>query len=72
MNNSITSIYRDILVKAQTDAIDNISEDTKALFKESAELSELNQKARNAVIKELNKRFDKQIAENIEVRKELP
>ena len=70
--NSITSIYRDILVEAQTDAIDNISEDTKALFKESIELSELNQKARNAVIKELNKRFDKQIAENIEVRKELP
>lgn len=70
--NSIKSIYRDILVKTQTDAIDNISEDTKALFKESIELSELNQKARNAVIKELNKRFDKQIAENIEVRKELP
>ncbi len=70
--NSITSIYRDILVKTQTNAIDNISEDTKALFKESIELSELNQKARNAVIKELNKRFDKQIAENIEVRKELP
>ena len=69
--NSNTSIYRDILVKAQTDAIDNISEDTKALFKESIELSEL-KKARNAVIKELNKRFDKQIAENIEVRKELP
>lgn len=70
--NSITSIYRDILVETQTDAIDNISEDTKALFKESIELSELNQKARNAVIKELNKRFDRQIAENIEVRKELP
>ena len=69
---SFTSIYRDILVETQTDAIDNISEDTKALFKESIELSELNQKARNAVIKELNKRFDKQIAENIEVRKELP
>lgn len=58
--NSITSIYRDILVETQTDAIDNISEDTKALFKESIELSEL------------NKRFDRQIAENIEVRKELP
>ena len=70
--NSFTSIYRDILVETQTDAIDNISEDTKALFKESIELSELNQKARNAVIKELNKRFDRQIAENIEVRKELP
>ncbi len=50
--NSFTSIYRDILVETQTDAIDNISEDTKALFKESAELSELNQKALDAVIKE--------------------
>ena len=70
--NSIRRIYRDILVDAQIDAIDNISEDTKALFKESAELSELIQKDRHAVIKELNKRFDRQIAENIEVRKELP
>ena len=70
--NSIRRIYRDILVEAQIDPIDNISEDTKALFKESVELSELNQKARNTVIKELNKRFDRQITENIEVRKELP
>mgnify|MGYP004465733849 CR=1 FL=1 len=70
--NSITSIYRDILVEAQIDAIDTMSEDAKALLKESAELSELNQKARDAVIKDLNKRFGRQIAENIEVRKELP
>ena len=70
--NSIVSVYRDILVEAQFDAINTMSEDTKALFKESVELSELNQKARDAVIKDLNKRFGRQIAENIEVRRELP
>ena len=52
--------------------INNIFEDTKELFKESAELSELIHKAKNTIIKDLNKQFERQMAENIEVRKDLP
>ncbi len=59
MINVEVKTYRDILAEAQMAKIDNMPEDTKELFKESAELSELIQKAKNTIIKDLNKQFER-------------
>lgn len=50
----------------------NVDLSTAEIFKESIELAAINRKSRNVVIKELNKQFDQQMTENIEVRKDLP